>query len=179
MEPTTTARDRTTDEETPHLVVEQQYELGESHQFGDWAIAVTSLTLDMTFRLDHDDATYRMPDGEQLAVVTVEVTNTAESRNAWTDSPFALIAGDRVFEERLGFDHPEFDDPVQMDDLVRIDHLRRYAPSGHPVESGETVQSWVLFVLPRSLTREGIQIGFDDDLDDDAGYPIRWVPEKR
>lgn len=175
--PTTTVPESTTDEETPHLVVEQEYDLGESHQFGDWTVAVTSVTLDTTFRTD-DDAPYRMPDGEQFAVVTVEVTNGTCSRKTWTDTPFVLVADDRLFVEQPGFEHPDFDEPVQMDDLTRVDHMRRYAPSGHPVEGDETVRSWLLFVFPRGLTREGIEVGFDGDLDDGRGYPIRWVPKK-
>lgn len=169
--------ERTTDENSLRLVVEERYALGESHTLHDWTIAVASVSLDTTFRLDHDDSTYRMPDEEQLVVVTVEITNRTDSRKAWTDAPFALIVEDQLFEEQLGFEHPDFDEPVQMDDLAQIDHVRRYAPSGHPVEGGETVRSWVLFVLPRTLTQEQIEVGFDGDLDDEAGYPIRWVPK--
>ena len=176
-EATTTTAEQTTDE-TPSLAVEERYGLGESHTIDEWSIAVTTVSLDTTFQLDSDDTTYRMPEGEQLAVVTVEVTNTEDSRKTWAGVPFAIIADGRLFDEQLGFDHPDFDGPVQMDDLVQIDHVRRYAPSGYPVEGGETVRSWMLFVLPRDLTCERIEIGFDDDLEDDAGYPIRWVPKK-
>lgn len=174
---TTTAPDQTGDEKTPNLVVEQRYPLGESHSVRDWTIAVTSVPLETTFQLDHDQGTFQMPEDEQLAVVTVQITNRTDSQKAWTDAPFVLIADAGLFYEQLGFDHPDFDEPVQMDDLTQIDHVRRYAPSGHPVEGGETDRSWVLFVLPRALDRKQIEVGFDGDFDDDVGYPIRWVPK--
>lgn len=155
----------------------REYALGEWHAFDGWRVTVSSLDLGSTFRIDDAERAFEMPDGEQLAVATVRVENTADSRRGWAAGDFAVVAADgTAYDSRRAFDHPEFAHEVDVGDLRRVEHQEQFHASGLGVDAGETARLWVVAVLPAEETRERLAVGFDTPADDEVAYSIRWTP---
>jgi len=115
-----------------------------------------------------------VPGGSQLGIATVHVTNQSSKRSTWTVEPFAAIADGRAYEHLYRFDHPAFDSKVYMTDLKRIKTSRQWGTEAYPVDAGQTVTVWELFVLPADVTRDELSVGFNPNSNDGPPYPVRW-----
>jgi hypothetical protein len=154
---------------------EEEYELGEPYVYEQWKIAVTDLELMTAFQTD-DGGTYDAPDGTKLAITTVELTNQSSEGQTWAGMPFALVFKGRIYEDKRGFKHPQFSGHVAMNDLKSIEHARQYAPESYPVDSGESILLWALFLIPEDATLDRTSVGFDGEPNEGTAYPVRWVP---
>lgn len=162
-----------TETETPTLDVRHRYSFGEWHSMDKWNVTVRTLDLPTTFRVDDGEAAYEMPADQQLALATAAVENTTESRRGWSGR-FGVITDDSaVYESQMAFDHPEFEDSVDVDDLQRVDHQRQFQPQALPVDPGETARVWAVAVIPRSLSRRRVHVGLETP-PADVRYPVRW-----
>lgn len=175
---TTTAEETTEGRETTNTITTvgpggMQYDLGTAHVHAEWKFAVVDFELTKQFQTD--DESYEMSDEKKLGIATIEVENRASEKRGWSGVALAVIFDGSTHEKRRGFDHPAFSNFVTMDELKGIETARQYAPSASPVEPGETVTTWELFVLPTDATREAVSIGFDGAPDDDTPYPVRWT----
>lgn len=171
---TETARASTETTGTPELGVKHEHSFGEWYAFEDWRVTVRSLDLTTTFRVDGGDRTFEMPDGEQLAIATVDVENTAPSRHGWATA-VGFVVGEIVHEARIAFDHPEFESEVDVRQLRRVEHQKQFQAHGLPVDGGETARLWSVAVVPRSVTRGRVQVALQV-APRDVRYPVRWTP---
>lgn len=169
---TTETREKT---ETIRTVgqAETQYRLGTAHVHAGWKFAVVNFELTRQFQVN--DESYEMPDGKTLGIATIHVENQPSEKRGWSGVPLAVIFDGNIYEKQRGFNHPTFSDYVVMDELKGIGTARQYAPSAYPVEPGETVTTWELFVLPEDVTRDEISVGFGSSSDDEMTYPVRWI----
>lgn len=166
---TETQRTTTTGLSEPEI----EYSLGETHTHQEWEITVTDFKLRDTFRTDAGTK-YSAPPEKKLSITTVEISNQSSKRRSWAGMPFAVIFEGRIYQDRRGFKHPEFDGYVSMDDIESIKHARQYAPEMYPLASGETAKIWGLFLVPSQASKDVSSIGFDGSADDGILYPIRW-----
>lgn len=154
---------------------ETRYSLGTAHDHAGWKFAVVDVELTDQFETD-DGETYEMPDGETLGIATITVENLESTKRGWSGVPLAMIYNGSAYQEQLGFHHPAFSNRVNMDELKRIEHSLQYSTSAYPVEPGETVTTWELFILPEVATRDEVSVGFDGTTESGTTYPIRWLP---
>lgn len=159
--------------DTPSLGVRHTYSFGEWHSTDKWNIAVQSLDLTTTFRVDDGESTYEMPDEKQLAIAPTAVENTTDIRRGWSVRSDFITNEPTVYESQMAFDHPEFENVVEIDELQQVDHKRQFLPEALPVDPGETARVWPVAVIPRSLSRQQIQVGMTNS-PPDLRYPIRW-----
>lgn len=151
-----------------------QYEIGTSHTHEHWKLVPTNFKLTRRFRTD-DGESHNMPDDKKLGVVEVKVRNQTSEKQIWVGMPFAIIFARRIYENQQGFEHPNFDYPVTMDKLERVEHMRQFAPQAYPVSPNEIVTLWGLSIVPAETVREQVTIGFDGTPNKGAEYPVRWA----
>lgn len=167
---------QTTTTASPELGVETEYAFAERHAWNHWELTVTALDLTTTLRHGYHEETYELPDDEQLAVATVNVTNDGSHNRSWFAGRFAFVLGDqRVVEPVFDIEYPEDDTPIVV--LPRVEHARQYETAGLPVGYEETEQLWLVSTFPRTVRRDEVGIGFDSSEFDEKRYEIRWVPE--
>lgn len=138
---------------------------------------MTAFDLTTKFQRDGLNAVYEVEDDRELGIVTLRVRNVRDTRETWSGWPIVAIANGRVFEDRLSFEHSSSENPIGLEELDGVDHVRRLYPEGYQVESGEAFRAWYLFVLPPAVTRQQVRIGLDDAPEDHVPYPVRWIPD--
>ena len=120
--------------------------------------------------------TVAMPDDQQLLFIYVQVKNISQKTDYPPDgAPFGAIAGGETYSTTGGFDHPDYSSEhgVDMDWLEKAESIRRLQSSvTQEIESGETWDCWVGAVVPRSLSKSEITIGYDTW--ESGKYEIRW-----
>lgn len=171
----TTEATETPEETTTVGPAETQYDLGTTHVNTEWEFSVAEFEVTKQFQTN-DGESYEMPEGEKLGIATIEAENQGSVTRGWSGMLFAVIFKGRAYEKQRDFSHPAFSDGVVMDELKGIETARQYQTSAYPVDPGETVTTWELFVLPADATREQVTVGFDDGASDGLAYPIRWIP---
>lgn len=162
---------------SPELTVETTYGFGEWHSTTDWKVTVTDLVLATEYQLEDETEPRQLPDGQQLAIATLDVRTDVESDGWVGDGGIAFV----IDEERtLVTSETEFPDPIpghtNLHELERVEHSRQYRTEGYGVTDDETGTVWYATVVDGSVARADVEIGFDDDFDDRKRYPIRWDP---
>lgn len=157
------------------------YEVGQWHTVTSgtkdgWLLTASSVELTRTFHHEKAGETYRMPDDEQLAVVTSKVGNPTSETDTWeSGEEFVVIPPDGAGRAPVSsLDHPE--GPFRVANLERVGHSGQYTPEGYVIESGRIRRLWWVTVVPRDLERSSLQVGFDSPGDPEV-YDVRWLSQ--
>lgn len=163
--------------ETPRCPGEgaKKLPLGESTRYRNWEFAVTSVELTRTYRLDGEDQTRTLPDGEQFVVVTIDAANRgSEEKIWWFDEGFTLVgAGCTEFEWVWEVpSEKDVDPPISQ--LQRVEHMNQFIPEvGYPFDPGQEGRMWYTALTNTEFSRDELAVAgnFYDD-----PTPVKWVP---
>lgn len=76
----------------------------------------------------------------------------------------------------LRIKHPSLD-TLYPADLQRVVHTAQLTQHGYVLEAGERGTMWYVGVLPESVTRDEVEVGFDNSAHLEGDIAIRWIPE--
>lgn len=177
--PTATPEGTATPDETatPRRVGsgETLLDVGEWYDPGVVRFVVSKVTVTTTVRLDDSDESFEMPDGDQLALATVGVENTGDTRTSVVGYRFAFIDGRRrVYGSRQTFDHPDLG-TVYSAELRQVRHDDQFLADGYVLDAGERGTMWSVSILPRTVARSEVVVGYGPD-GADGTLPVRWGP---
>jgi hypothetical protein len=180
-EPTTETTDdgrTSTTTGSPELVVEKTLAFEDWYSWTDWTFTVTDLTLTNEYQLEDEAETRQMPEGQQLAITTLDIRTDVEYDGWAGDGGIAFIIDQ---ERALVTSETEFPDPLpghtNLHELQRVEHFRQYRTEGYSISDDETGTVWYLTVVDSSVALSDVEIGFDGDFNDQKRYPIRWDPD--
>lgn len=157
-----------------------------SDDYPTWSFRVVSIDLRTEYTLEDVEETYEMPEGDQLAIAHLEVTNSVDDGYlGWTGAYRLAVVYDSRFypswASRPTTLEQEIELPDQIDDvdsLLGVEHQRQYLSEGFLVSAGETADLWLVTVIPREADQSDVAVGYDDDFGDQRVYPVRWLPTK-
>lgn len=151
----------------------KQYTIGQWHtdRKGDWRTTVERAELLTSFETD-EGKTYQMPTDEQLLVASISLENSSTSAQTYAGGLFDALVRGSVYEDTAWFSHPSRDSAVQIDELANVGKVTRYYSEGRSIGPGEEIQTWLVFVLPRNVSRQDIEIRYKGSEDDSS--PARW-----
>ncbi|MFB6236620.1 MAG: hypothetical protein ABEH81_12045 [Halopenitus sp.] len=181
--PTKSSTATTTESPTPTpygtLKTERTYAFAEWHtrskKDDSFSFTVDSVILATTYQFDGTEQ--EMPESDQLAFVTLRLKNVGDSKihvygRSGPVTSWAVVAEDRWHRERRRLSG----EPVHNLERVGFQNAQRYSAEGQRIKPGETVQEKVVCIVPRSLSRTDLEVGFDPTGDDETLYPLRWLP---
>lgn len=153
---------------------ETRLTMGESYESEVFVVTPKSLELTETFRLDDTRTRHEVSGDRQLAIADIQL-EVVEDRFTWSAGNLPFVRESCTVEEPiLTFDHPEQGE-IRLSDLERIEHNRQWNASGYLVEPGQIGRVWTVTLVPDSVTRSQIELGYRDNSDNQL--PVRWVPE--
>ena len=145
-----------------------------TYRHDDWKYVLAGARFTTSFRLRDDDSTHEMPPDKQLLVVRMRITNYDASPRIYSGGPYVAVTPTGLVQETHRFSHPDFESSIPMEQLEGIDHAYRYRPNGYRVHAEATIDSWLLFVLPRAVARTDVQIGFQCESADSHSCETLW-----
>lgn len=133
---------------------------------------MNSVEITETYKLDGEQKQREVPDGEQLVIVTIQITNIGSDRDTWWfDSGFELVGpGCRT----MGWiwDIPGSIEPIHY--IQRIEHTDQVNPQvGYKLDPGETGTMWYTALTADTISRSQIEI---ESAFSDSDKSVHWVP---
>jgi hypothetical protein len=160
---------------TTALDASSQLDLGEWHTSETIAVAVDDYQLRTTIHDVDRDQQVEMPADQQLLLAEVRQKNIAQdTQRRHGFGFFGAVANGRVYEAVRDFDHPAYDDPLNIRNF-RVDLAGSPLDgfSDTMLDSGEVIQRWFAVVVPRDLDPAQVHVAYDDPLVD-GEYSVRW-----
>lgn len=147
----------------------KRYTIGQWHtdRENDWRTAVESAELLTSLESD-DGEMHKMPDGEQLLIATISLENTSTSTQTYAGGLFDALVRGSVYEDTSAIQLPGYNSAVKIDELAKVGSVTRYYAEGRSIAPEEEIQTWLVFVLPRNVSRQDIEIRYEGSEDDSS-----------
>ena len=161
-----TVRPTTTE---PPVNAEEVYSFGEWVSYEYWALRIEGFDLQTEFEdvfgLSEPEGVQKMPDDEQLLIGHISWKNIGQEAYPPTSMTpfFAAIANGERYPSTGSFEHPNYDETVDIDWIAQSTKKRRVDTGTKKIPSGVVIPRWFGAIVPRSVEREDTAIGYDSD----------------